>query len=106
MTPAWEDHSIFTIDHAKMLADAILSINRSYLEELERMAQVEHVDRGSVSMRMMEIQCHWRDDIQQTCENMLKHMSDTVNSVMKQCADLLAVYPRPTLIDVREKPYG
>lgn len=99
MTLPWTDHPVFTIDHAKMLADAILCINRRYLHELEQAAQVDNVERGLLSMRMIEIQHRWSDEIKQACENMLKCMSDTVNSSMKQCADILNTFPpRRTLI--------
>src|SRR5947207_1646776 len=83
----------FAVDHGKMLADCILFINRSRLEQLERVAKDDGVERGHTSIAMQNVEREWAEQISQTCHEMLAHISQMVAGYQRLAADAINAAP-------------
>jgi hypothetical protein len=88
-----KEDNYFDIDYGRRLADIITHINIKYLDEFERAATQDEVERGHISMKMMNIQTRWREDIYDTCLGMMKHLNQTVFVLRSIASDALSMMP-------------
>ena len=90
---------VFTVDHAKMLSEAILCVNRKYWEALERQAIAEEVPRlyTSTSPTMEKLMHEWQDEVRMTCQRMIGQMSHEVAHFQRLASQAVNCMPMPIM---------